>query len=44
MTTLPIAVVSHPIGGLKLEEVLEKGDMIIDDVIRALTKKPENGK
>ena len=42
MTALPIAIVSHPIGGLKLEDVLEKGDIIIEDVIRALTKKSEN--
>jgi len=42
MTALPIAIVSHPIGGLKLEDVLEKGDIIIEDVIRALKKKSEN--
>jgi hypothetical protein len=38
MTDLPIAIVSHPIGGLRPEEVLQKGDLIIEEVIRALTK------
>jgi len=38
MTDLPVAIVSHPIGGLPPREVEEKGDLIIEDVIRALTK------
>jgi hypothetical protein len=44
MTALPLAIVPHPIAGLRPEDVREKTDMIIEDVIRALTKQCEKEK
>ena len=36
MPTLPLVIVSHPIGGLKLEEVEGKADVIVEDIIARL--------
>jgi hypothetical protein len=41
MTGLPLAIVPHPIAELKPDEVRERGDRIIDDIVQALTKPPE---
>ena len=41
MPTLPLVIVSHPIGGLKMDEVLNKADDIIDEIVPALTKSSE---
>ncbi|MFC1928690.1 hypothetical protein ACFLXK_03685 [Chloroflexota bacterium] len=37
MPPLPLAVVPHPIGGLKTDEVIEKADAIIEDIILSKT-------
>ncbi|MFC2005400.1 hypothetical protein ACFLVG_00340 [Chloroflexota bacterium] len=36
MPPLPLAIVPHPIGGLKPEEVREKADLITEDIITRL--------
>ena len=38
MPELPLVIVSHPIGGLKPDEVTEKADHIIDDTVARLLK------
>jgi hypothetical protein len=37
---LPVAVVAHPLGGLKREEVIRKADNIVEDVISKLCEAP----
>ena len=37
MPELPLVIVSHPIGGLKEEEVKAKANEIIDKIISGLT-------
>jgi hypothetical protein len=36
MPSLPLVIVSHPIGGLKPEEVTEKADGVVEDIIAHL--------
>lgn len=36
MSHLPIAILSHPLGGLKSEEVAEKTKLIFKDILRIL--------
>ena len=38
MPGLPLVIIPHPLGGLKLEEVREKADSIIEDIIARLLK------
>ena len=42
MPELPLVIVSHPIGGLKKEEVVAKADQIIEKIISSLTTTREN--
>jgi hypothetical protein len=37
---LPVAVVAHPIGGLKEEEVIRKADTIVEDLVSELCEAP----
>ena len=37
MPGLPVVYVAHPLAGLKKEEVRQKADAVIEQVIRALT-------
>jgi hypothetical protein len=39
MPELHLVIVSHPVGGLKEDEVQAKADSIIDEIIRSLTLK-----
>jgi hypothetical protein len=36
MPSLPLVIVSHPIGGLKPEEVTAKADDLVEDIIAHL--------
>jgi len=42
MPELPLVIVSHPIGGLKKEEVIAKADQIIEKIISSLTTVKES--
>ena len=35
---LPLALVPHPLGGIKEEEVLRKADLVIEAVLKAVTR------
>jgi hypothetical protein len=35
---LPLALIPHPLGGIPEEEVVRKADLVIDTVVRAVTK------
>ena len=35
---LPLALVPHPLGGIKDEEVLRKADLVIEAVLKAVTR------
>ncbi len=36
MPSLPLVILPHPIGGLKAEEVINKADGIIDEIVGML--------
>lgn len=38
LADLPLALIPHPLGGIREEEVLRKADLAIDMVVRAVTK------
>lgn len=35
---LPLALVPHPLGGIKEDEVLRKADLVIEAVLKAVTR------
>ncbi len=35
---LPLALIPHPLGGIHEDEVVRKADLVIDTVVRAVTK------
>lgn len=37
MPQLPLVIVPHPVGGLRAEEVREKADRIINNIVAVLT-------
>ncbi len=38
LADLPLAVVPHPLGGIRAEEVVRKADLALDAVVRAVTR------
>ena len=38
LADLPLALIPHPLGGIREEEVVKKADLVIDVVVRAVTK------
>lgn len=38
LADLPLALIPHPLGGIREEEVVRKADLAIDMVVRAVTK------
>ena len=38
LADLPLALIPHPLGGIREEEVIKKADLAIDLVVRAVTK------
>ena len=38
LADLPLALIPHPLGGIREEEVVKKADLAIDIVVRAVTK------
>ncbi len=38
MADLPLALVPHPLGGIPEDEAIKKADLVIDEVVKALTK------
>jgi len=38
LDTLPLALVPHPLGGLREEEVVRKADLALESVLKALLK------
>ncbi len=38
MADLPLALVPHPLGGIPAEEAAAKADLVIDAVVKALTR------
>ena len=38
LAELPLALIPHPLGGIREEEVVKKADLVIDIVLRAVTK------
>jgi len=38
LADLPLALIPHPLGGIREEEVVLKADLAIDVVVRAVTK------
>ena len=38
LADLPLALIPHPLGGIREEEVMKKADLAIDLVVRAVTK------
>ena len=36
---LPLALIPHPLGGIREDEVLKKAELVIDVVVKALTVK-----
>ena len=38
LADLPLALIPHPLGGIREEEVVKKADLAIDVVVRAVTK------
>jgi hypothetical protein len=41
---LPLALVKHPLGGIKEDEVRRKAETVVDDVARILCEAPSAGK
>lgn len=41
---LPLALVKHPLGGIKEDEVRRKAETVVDDVARILCEAPSGGK
>ncbi len=39
MADLPLALIPHPLGGIREDEVLKKAELVIDVVVKALTVK-----
>jgi len=37
MADLPLALIPHPLGGIREDEVLKKVDLVMDVVVKALT-------
>jgi hypothetical protein len=37
LADLPLALIPHPLGGIREEEVVSKADLAVDLVVRALT-------
>ncbi len=37
LAELPLALIPHPLGGIREEEVVKKADLAIDVVVRAVT-------
>jgi hypothetical protein len=37
LAELPLALIPHPLGGIREEEVVKKADLAIDVVVRAIT-------
>jgi hypothetical protein len=35
---LPLALVPHPLGGIKEDEVIRKADLVIEAVLKAVTR------
>jgi hypothetical protein len=38
MADLPLALVPHPLGGIPEDEAIKKADLVIDVVVKALTR------
>jgi hypothetical protein len=38
IATLPLALVPHPLGGIRDDEVLKKADLVIEPVLKALMR------
>jgi hypothetical protein len=41
LPALPLALVRHPLGGIKEDEVVRKADGVVEAVVRALTARRE---
>ena len=39
MGDLPLALIPHPLGGIREDEVLKKAELVIDVVVKAVTVK-----
>ena len=37
LAELPLALIPHPLGGIREEEVIKKADLAVDLVVRAVT-------
>ena len=37
MADLPLALIPHPLGGIREDEVLKKAELVVDVVVKALT-------
>ncbi len=38
LESLPLALIPHPLGGIREEEVVKKADLAVDVVVAAVTK------
>ena len=38
LAELPLALIPHPLGGIREEEVIKKADLAVDTVVAAVTK------
>jgi len=38
LADLPLALIPHPLGGIREQEVVKKADLAVDVVVRAVTK------
>jgi hypothetical protein len=38
LADLPLALIPHPLGGIREEEVVRKADLVVDVVVSAVTK------
>ncbi|HKZ05745.1 MAG TPA: hypothetical protein VJU81_09780 [Methylomirabilota bacterium] len=38
MADLPLALVPHPLGGIPEDEAIKKADLVVDVVVKALTR------
>jgi hypothetical protein len=38
MADLPLALIPHPLGGIPEDEAIKKADLVIDVVVKALTR------
>ena len=38
LAELPLALIPHPLGGIREEEVVKKADLVVDTVVAAVTK------